>query len=146
MHDLSFLMDHIDEKDKTVARDLHLTNSMSNLYNNTANLLGSFTEGTHANISNVSNINQSQDLILDQSIIPSHLKKDIAQKEGLFPPSGEKLPSEFPGREYVSRKDERLFRAKHWKSEQPSQARKKTRERMELPEMNKVLKSLDEED
>lgn len=146
MNDLSFLMDNMDEKDKTVARELHLTNSMSNLYNNTANLLGSFAEGPNPNISNVSNINQSQDLILNESIIPSHLKKELAQKDILHTQSGEKLPPEISTFRNVHRADDRVFRTKPEKGLSRARNRRKKPREADLPEINKVLKSLDDDD
>lgn len=131
MHDLSYLMEHMDEgNNKTVTRELHLTNSMSNLYNNTQNLIGSFTEGPNPNLSNMSNINRSEDLTLNGSIIPPHLKKELACKE--IPPEDSK-PA-------VSRKEEEFL------FDDRDKYKRKTNEKQneDFP-MQKVLKSLDDE-
>ena len=148
MNDLSFLMEHMDEKDKTVARDLHLTNSMSNLYNNTANLIGSFTEGHNTNISNLSNINQSNDLILNGSIIPSHLKKELIQKDFLQTKSGEKVPPEIITMATISKKEEETGQVSTQTQRKSKHIRNHHTNSKEMDSLviNKVLKSLDDDD
>lgn len=143
MNDLSYLMDHMEEeKDQTVVRELHLTNSMSNLYNNTANLIGSFTEQPNPNLSNVSNINQSAELTLNGSIIPSHLKNELGQKDFQQTKSGEKLPQEGPNIFQLLKKEDEPKKRRH-KRKRESEVREKE---AEFPTMTKVLKSLDDED